>query len=825
MKVVDQIKNSLTCKEYMEREHNAKIVNNRCRSFRQDAKNPNSLMVNDRDWCDFATLLGGDVIDLCAQDKFDGKKGEAIAYLCEMLNIENDFVKNEENIGEIFNTYYGILEDTSKIFNSFLKDTQRIYFHKRGITDKTIDELRLGWSDNPREKLLALGYDLKDVLESGVMTWIDRYVFPYIRNGKCQYMISRASETSNFPDCKYMKLKRTEQSENPIWGVDSLKRKGVVIIAEGIMDAISCYQEGYAVVTAVTGAFSNAQKKELYSLLTNRDVIVCLDYDPVTKAGQAFTEKLANELWDNGINCRVVNLNNGKLKLDINELYAENPCKETLEEVFAGAKKYVDVKLEEVYNIADNDTRKKEYKKLMHELTYRYDFAEVAQYLAEAKEMDLFPKEWLNELKKALKAPPSELEIVEQFKAKHDALYNPQLGWHIYENNVWRRACEEDIGYKVIQILGKHVTSAKVSAIKKLLKDNLNFNGEFNSNNDLINFPNGMYSITENKLMEHEKNYYSSIQMEYNYSASADCPRWKLFLEEITNSNAERIQLIQEMFGYAIDRNLQLQKCFYLNGVGANGKSVLLKTLEKMVGCKNATHVELAYLDSPFNRIQLMNSMVNVCMDMKTDVKGVESYFKAVVSGDPIDGCYKGKDIVNFIPKAKMFFAANEMLSMKTVDFSILRRIIFLNFPMTFCNNPSKDNERLIDYDLQEKLDAELAGIFNWAVEGLKAIRKSRAFTETQDQQKMAYETKVLNNPMITFVEEWASKVESNLTNKKLKKDVYNDYCNWCEDNNYNAWGSNTFWRRLRDIFPYEIKPSNGNYYVIFLEPKKYLKE
>ena len=819
MRVIDQIKNSLTCIDYMQRVHNSKIINNRCKSFRPDATNNTSLMVNDQDWCDFGTNYGGDVIDLCALDKFDGNKGKAIKYLCEMLNIENEYVKTED-IEIVFNTYLGILNDAADIYHSFLTDVQRTYFHKRGITDKTIDELKIGWSQNPCEKLQELGYIQNDINETGLLSWINRLVFPYLRNGKCQYMVSRTSVweeyQSSFPDSKYMKLKRTDESENPIWGIDSLRRQGPVIIAEGIMDAISCYQEDYAVLTAVTGAFSGNQKKELYSLLKGRDVIVCMDYDPISQAGQKFTEKLANELYENNILCKVVNLNNGKLKIDINELYAEKPNRETLDNIFAEARKWIDLKIERVYNLANEDERKKEFAKLMKELTFVVEFAEIAQYIADALESDMFPKEWLKELKKNLKAPPSELDILDMFKEKYDAVYHPQLGWHLYENNVWQRLPEEFIGQKVKDVWGKHATINRISNTLRALRIDVAYKGEFNTNADLINFPNGMYSLSQGKLIEHDKSYMSSIQMTYAYDENAQCPQWTKFIYEISAGDERRCDLIQEMFGYAINREMQLQKCFYLTGEGANGKSVMLKTLEQMVGQKNSTHVELAYLDSPFNRIQLMNSMINICMDMKTDVKGVESYFKAIVSGDPIDGCYKGKDIVNFIPKSKMFFAANEMLSMKTVDYSILRRIIFLKFEMKFVTNPTKDNEMLIDYDLQKKLETELAGIFNWSLTGYKSLITNNKFTITQDQEILEYETKALNDNIIGFAEEYANKPESNIGTSKNKKDVYAEYHQWCCENNYHPWTSRRFWLRLKDILPYVITQSNGHYYVTF---------
>ena len=108
MRAIDEIKNSLSCIDYMVSEHGSKIVGNRCKSFRPEAKNNTSLMLNEQDWFDYGSNQGGDVIDLCAMDKFNGDKGQAIRYLCEKLNIQNDYSQNK-NIEVIFNTYLGIL--------------------------------------------------------------------------------------------------------------------------------------------------------------------------------------------------------------------------------------------------------------------------------------------------------------------------------------------------------------------------------------------------------------------------------------------------------------------------------------------------------------------------------------------------------------------------------------------------------------------------------------------------------------------------------------------------------------------------------------------
>jgi P4 family phage/plasmid primase-like protien len=220
--------------------------------------------------------------------------------------------------------------------------------------------------------------------------------------------------------------------------------------------------------------------------------------------------------------------------------------------------------------------------------------------------------------------------------------------------------------------------------------------------------------------------------------------------------------------------------------------------LEALIGEANTSHVEIAFLNSDFQRIKLANSMVNICNDIKTDVAGTGSFFKAIVTGDTISGCFKGKDFFDFKPTCKMVFAANNMLSTRDIDGGFLRRICFVNFPITFVNEPKRKNERLRDPGLQKKLLKELPGILNWALQGLKALHDQGNFTETIDQERLIRELEMINDPIAAFVEDVIVPYPSRFAALQNREFIYNEYKKWCHESNSVPMSSRWFWPRLR---------------------------
>lgn len=819
--IIEEIKEKISCREYMLREHGEQVTAGRCKSFRPDAKNKSSLLCNERDWYDFGSGKGGDIIDLAAWDKFNGDKGQAIYYLSEKWGLKSVTPEMEKT----FKSYLKIIDLATEFYQSQLKPEHFEYLRSRGLTDGTIKALRLGWSENPCDFLKEKSFTMEQISDSGVLNFVNRLIIPYLRNGKSNYLIGRASVWEEFqssnPEAKYIKLFRNNMSEHPIWGFDTLNRPGNVIIAEGIFDAIACWQEGFPVVTAVTGAFSGEQKKDLYPALQGRSVIICMDYDPETQAGQKFTENLANELWERGIDTSVVLLSGEESKVDLSELYAKDSRRETLSKIFQEAHPWQKIKIEQMASIGSEKERCAAVEAFLRHCAKILDNPTLQQLCADIKATEAFPEAWLNALVKSLDKCPSEPQIIEEFKKSNDCLFHESLGWYEYNTSRWEEISEYDIQKKVGDIYGKFRTSRNVSAVAKLLRPELLYNDFWNKHTNLINFPNGMLDLESGKLLPHSRDYYSSIQMLFPYTPDARCPNWNTFIEDVTAGDLSRHNLLQEMFGYCLLRDARFQKAFCLLGDGANGKSVLLNVLESMVGSRNCSHVEIAFLQSDFQRIKLLHSMVNICNDMKTDVSGTESFFKAIVAGDPISGCYKGQDFVDFKPFCKMVFSANRMLTAKDVDYSFVRRFCFIQFPVKFVDEPQKPNERKRDYEMTSKLMAELPGILNWSLAGLKKLLEQNSFTETCDQIQNTNELMIMSNPLISFVDEVVGNGAPHWQKQVTKKEVYEKYSEWCRQTNTLPMSARSFWPRLKAIYPYQETRTADCRLVKFIEPNK----
>lgn len=813
MNLIETIKDRVSCVQYMHDEHHEQINNGRCRSFRSGAENRTSLKVDDRYWYDFGSSKYGDIIDLCAEDK-GYSKGEAIKYLAHQYGVENYSYRYDV----VFDTHQRILNDAVHFYTQNMPEIITAYIRERGIRQATIEELKIGFSVNPCDYLLDLGYDMTDISQSGICSFLNRIMIPYLdAKGNTKYLIGRespfASLSSSNPTAKYVKLHRTEYNEHAIWGVPTLSRQGSVIIAEGAFDAISCYQEGFPVLSAITGSFSSEQKKDLYNLLRGRDVIICMDYDPDTHAGQKFTARLAQDLFEHGVKVKVCLLNGGDKKKDLSELYARHPCRETLDDIFASVEDYELLLIKQ--NLEDLEKLEPTMRKIWQVRGETY-----LTYVSQCV-WDKYGKQVASALLRNAKRPLTEEEVFAEFVKRHPThKYISGVGDLSYSSAHSRYIVdltESDLYSKIDKIYGIHARNATTQQMINKIHNRVNYSIDvLEKDRDFFNFRNCLFNISSGEVKEHTPDIVTTVQLPYVYDEKATCPKFIEFLRDIFNGEEDKIKVVQEMFGYCLTRDARYQKCFSLLGEGANGKSTLMDILCALITDANVSNVPISSLDSEFQRIRLMGKYVNLAPEIKSNVSGTEYIFKQIVAGETISGSYKFKQNVEFKPFCKFIFSSNEELKTSDSSFGFSRRIIFLSFPNKYVDDPKKKNERKIKVNLREELLEELPGIFNFAVEGLARLRKQNAFTETKEQAEVLGTFKRLNNPLISFVEEVID--EKYASGWYRREDIYQKYCEWCSLNNNHPRANNSFWIAIRKIKSVKDRREYGFRQVCFSE-------
>lgn len=294
---------------------------------------------------------------------------------------------------------------------------------------------------------------------------------------------------------------------------------------------------------------------------------------------------------------------------------------------------------------------------------------------------------------------------------------------------------------------------------------------EINTTPMIINVKNGLYNVATDTILPHTPDNYSTVQLNVNYSPSAQCPRFKLFLEESLYS--DDIPLVQEMLGYFLVPVNKAQKSFVVVGEAGAGKSKLLLTLnEILLGPKNVSNIPWQTLNERFKAAELVGKLANIFADLPTKNIDDNGIYKALVGEDFLTAERKNKDPFTFKPFVKLLFSCNSIprnYGDKSEGF--YRRLIIIRFAHAV-------PEEKRDAQLMDKFAAEADGIFMFALEGLKRlIANEYRFSESKHAKAELQKYKVESSSVLSFVEDCCEMVPDGVIERGELYTRYREYC------------------------------------------------
>lgn len=201
------------------------------------------------------------------------------------------------------------------------------------------------------------------------------------------------------------------------------------------------------------------------------------------------------------------------------------------------------------------------------------------------------------------------------------------------------------------------------------------------------------------------------------YDPDAACPRWIQFLDEVFASNADLIAYIQRAVGYSLTGDTREQKMFLLYGGGSNGKSVFLEVLTDLLG-DYAANASFETFDanrrseSTNDLAALRGKRIVTVIETEDGRRLAEARVKSVTGQDQITCRFLYGEYFSYRPTFKIWLAMNHLPSIRGTDKGIWRRIQLIPFTQDFSGREDKT--------LHETLRAELDGILQWALEGLR---------------------------------------------------------------------------------------------------------
>ena len=309
-----------------------------------------------------------------------------------------------------------------------------------------------------------------------------------------------------------------------------------------------------------------------------------------------------------------------------------------------------------------------------------------------------------------------------------------------------------------------------------------------------LNFDQGEYDPITDTLYPHMVENYSTMRMPYEWNSALElgykkieelCPLWLKTLSEIFEGNQDKVDILQEFFGYCLTKDTRKEKALLLLGPSRSGKSTIIETLGAMLGKNNCAYVTLDFISNPQYTPLLMNKLCNIDPDVETKADSFESKFKTITSGETLTCNQKFVETYDFTPYCKLGMGANTFPRITDHSAAVYERLILLP-----CERVFALHERNIG--LKDQLKAELFGVLMWAVAGLKRLNDRGHFDEKDFMKDAIEELREESNPIDVFFKET---IEVDLDNKchVEKGDLYEKYKLWSRDNNQFTLSSTKF--------------------------------
>ena len=250
---------------------------------------------------------------------------EAVKKCADLSGIEFNYGKSiQKNYNQ---DLYDIYKFASKLYQNNLHSKEgkeaREYLKNRKLDDNIIKEFEIGLSLNQASILtdaLKKKYDEKTLIKSGLVSegdynlydiYRNRIMFPlYDLSGNIVGYNGRIYNSNNKNDSKYINSKETPifKKGELLFNYHRAKKEAreykFVIVVEGQIDAIRCYQAGYKNVVASLGTAITKEHAMLLRKLSN-NIVLCFDGD---SAGEKATNAAIEQLSTLALEPKIVRL-------------------------------------------------------------------------------------------------------------------------------------------------------------------------------------------------------------------------------------------------------------------------------------------------------------------------------------------------------------------------------------------------------------------------------------------------------------------------------------------------------------------------------------
>lgn len=260
---------------------------------------------------------------------------------------------------------------------------------------------------------------------------------------------------------------------------------------------------------------------------------------------------------------------------------------------------------------------------------------------------------------------------------------------------------------------------------------------------------NGVLDPATRTLKEHTVRRFNMHVLPFRYDEKAQCPVWLAFLESVLPGDTEAHELLAEWFGYILSGSIEQQKILSLIGAIRSGKGTIARTLEALVGPAGCAAPNIDSLGGTFGREPLIGKSLAVMGDIRWTTAAVQAavpHLLAISGKDSVDVDRKNRKAWHGRLGVRFMMMSNDVPEFRDKSMALARRMIHIQFNESFLGRE--------DLTLGDRLNQELPGILNWALDGLARLTERGYFRPPASSAQLASEVARQASPYHAFIED-----------------------------------------------------------------------
>lgn len=314
---------------------------------------------------------------------------------------------------------------------------------------------------------------------------------------------------------------------------------------------------------------------------------------------------------------------------------------------------------------------------------------------------------------------------------------------------------------------------------------------------DFLPCANGLLHLPTRELRLSSPLFFATNGLAISYTKDAPSPTlWHKFLKDLWHDDEESIAALQEWFGYLLTARTHFQKILLIVGPPRSGKGTIARIIRALLGESRVCTPTMSSIAEHFGRSGLINKSLALMADARLGGRvDVSSVVEALLSISGEDHPtisrkhlpdWNGKLFVRFV------LMTNELPKLEDASGALASRFIVLMLRESFYNRE--------DHQLSAKLQLELPGILNWALDGWARLSARDRFLQPTSSAEVIQQLADLGSPIKAFLRD-----KCDVSGGSIRKDtLYEAWKQWCKDVGRDHPSTTyVFGRNLRAALPF----------------------